>query len=215
MSIKLGELKNENMLLVGEDIVISKEDYINEIQEHIGKQVYTTTEYRASIDAKSMLEDAIESESQEMYEDWEYDVWDDITEENIKELQNILDRILSRSSNVFYTADKKVEIDIFKMKFFEFNKYEYYALILASNEEYAKIGYKENIADIDEEEESFRPNIITKEEALERFKKGAIEGCETKEDKIEDFNKLINNFNEYVSKGSEPYMVFLIDGSLI
>ena len=215
MSIKLGELKNENMLLVGEDIVISKEDYINEIQEHIGKQVYTTTEYRASIDAKSMLEDAIESESQEMYEDWEYDVWDDITEENIKELQNILDRILSRSSNVFYTADKKVEIDIFKMKFFEFNKYEYYALILASNEEYAKIGYKENIADIDEEEESFRPNIITKEEALERFKNGAIEGCETKEDKIEDFNKLINNFNEYVSKGSEPYMVFLIDGSLI
>lgn len=215
MSIKLGELKNENMLLVGEDIVISKEDYINEIQEHIGKQVYTTTEYRASIDAKSMLEDAIESESQEMYEDWEYDVWDDITEEDIKELQNILDRILSRSSNVFYTADKKVEIDIFKMKFFEFNKYEYYALILASNEEYAKIGYKENIADIDEEEESFRPNIITKEEALERFKNGAIEGCETKEDKIEDFNKLINNFNEYVSKGSEPYMVFLIDGSLI
>ncbi|WP_308780033.1 hypothetical protein [uncultured Clostridium sp.] len=215
MSIKLSELKNENMLLVGEDIVISKEDYINEIQEHIGKQVYTTTEYRASIDAKSMLEDAIESESQEMYEDWEYDVWDDITEENIKELQNILDRILSRSSNVFYTADKKVEIDIFKMKFFEFNKYEYYALILASNEEYAKIGYKENIADIDEEEESFRPNIITKEEALERFRNGAIEGCETKEDKIEDFNKLINNFNEYVSKGSEPYMVFLIDGSLI
>ena len=215
MIIKLSELKNENMLLVGEDIVISKEDYINEIQEHIGKQVYTTTEYRASIDAKSMLEDAIESESQEMYEDWEYDVWDDITEENIKELQNILDRILSRSSNVFYTADKKVEIDIFKMKFFEFNKYEYYALILASNEEYAKIGYKENIADIDEEEESFRPNIITKEEALERFRNGAIEGCETKEDKIEDFNKLINNFNEYVSKGSEPYMVFLIDGSLI
>lgn len=215
MSIKLSELKNENMLLVGENIIISKEDYINEIQEHIGKQVYTTTEYRASIDAKSMLEDAIESESQEMYEDWEYDVWDDITEEDIKELQNILDRILSRSSNVFYTADKKVEIDIFKMKFFEFNKYEYYALILASNEEYAKIGYKENIADIDEEEESFRPNIITKEEALERFKNGAIEGCETKEDKIEDFNKLINNFNEYVSKGSEPYMVFLIDGSLI
>ena len=215
MSIKLSELKNENMLLVGEDIVISKEDYINEIQEHIGKQVYTTTEYRASIDAKSMLEDAIESESQEMYEDWEYDVWDDITEEDIKELQNILDRILSRSSNVFYTADKKVEIDIFKMKFFEFNKYEYYALILASNEEYAKIGYKENIADIDEEEESFRPDIITKEEALERFKKGVIESCETKEDKIEDFNKLINNFNEYVSKGLEPYMVFLIDGSLI
>lgn len=215
MSIKLSELKNENMLLVGENIIISKEDYINEIQEHIGKQVYTTTAYRANINAKRMLEDAIECEADNMHEDWESDVWDDITEEDIKELQNILDRILSRSSNVSYTADKKVEIDIFKMKFFEFNKYEYYALILASDEEYAKIGYKENIADIDEEEESFRPNIITKEEALERFKNGAIEGCETKEDKIEDFNKLINNFNEYVSKGSEPYMVFLIDGSLI
>ena len=80
MSIKLSELKNENMLLVGEDIVSSKEDYINEIQEHIGKQVYTTTAYRANINAKRMLEDAIECEADNMHEDWESDVWDDITE---------------------------------------------------------------------------------------------------------------------------------------
>jgi hypothetical protein len=215
MSIKLSELKNENMLLVGEDIVISKEDYINEIQEHIGKQVYTTTEYRASIDAKSMLEDAIESESQEMYEDWEYDVWDDITEEDIKELQNILDRILSRSSNVFYTADKKVEIDIFKMKFFEFNKYEYYALILASDEEYAKIGYKENIADIDEEEDNFSPDALTEEEALEKWKRAIREEDKTEEDKIKEFNEDIKEFKEAEEQGLKGYIVLLIDGNLL
>ena len=49
---------------------------------------------------------------------------------------------------------------------------------------------------------------------LKRYVKAEVEGCKTVEDKIEDFNKQINSFNDYDSKGSEPYMVFLIDGSL-
>ena len=42
-----------------------------------------------------------------------------------------------------------------------------------------------------------------------------IEGCETIGEKIQDFYKSIDNFKEYVSKGTEPYLVLLIDGSLI
>lgn len=110
--IKLSELKDDEMLLVGENLVISKEDFIKEIKEHIGKEVYTTTEYTASIDARNMLEDAIECESQEMYEDWEYDVWNDIEDSDIREIQLILNRIFNRSSNISYRADKRVEVDI-------------------------------------------------------------------------------------------------------
>ncbi|MBS6504680.1 MAG: GTP-binding protein [Clostridium sp.] len=112
MSIKLSELKNDDMLLVGENLVISKEDFVKKIKEHEGKEVYTTTEYKASIDAKDMLESAIDCEASNMYEDWEYDVWDDITEEDINELQNVIDRILGESRNIAYIADSKVEIDI-------------------------------------------------------------------------------------------------------
>lgn len=112
MSIKLSEIKDDEMLLVGDNLVISKEDYLKEMQEHEDETVYTTTEYSANIDARDMLDNAIECESDDMYEDWEQNVWNDITEQDISELQNVLDRILSGSSNVSYNADKKVEIDI-------------------------------------------------------------------------------------------------------
>ena len=112
MNVKLSELNNDDMLLVGENLVISKEDFVKEIKEHKDKEVYTTTKYRASIDARSMLEDAIECESQEMYEYWEYDIWNDITKEDIREIQLILNRIFNRDSNISYRADKRVEIDI-------------------------------------------------------------------------------------------------------
>ncbi len=112
MCIKLSELKNDEMLLVGENLVIEKEDFVKEIEEHGGKEVYTTTEYRASINAKDMLESAIDCEASNMYEDWEYDIWEDISEEDINELQNILNRILNGSRNISYISDKKIEIDI-------------------------------------------------------------------------------------------------------
>ncbi|MBS6504195.1 MAG: GTP-binding protein [Clostridium sp.] len=110
MSVKLSELKSDEMLLVGENLVVEKEDFVKEIEEHRGKEVYTTTVYRAHINAKSMLEDAISSEADNMYEDWEDDIWNDIDKEDIKELQNVVDKILK--GHISYIADKRVEIDI-------------------------------------------------------------------------------------------------------
>lgn len=101
------------------------------------------------------------------------------------------------------------------MNFYEFNKYEYYGLILAINEEEAKKGYMKQIADIDGEEETLNPDIITEKEALERYKSGDIEECNTVEEKIKDFYKTVKNFKEYTSKGEEPYIVLLIDGDLL
>ena len=110
--IKLSYLKNDEMLLVGDNLVISKEDYLKEMKEHEGKEVYLTLEYKANINARSMLDSAIECEADNMYEDWDNNIWDDITETDITELQNILDKILSRSNNVSYLAYQRVEIDI-------------------------------------------------------------------------------------------------------
>lgn len=100
------------------------------------------------------------------------------------------------------------------MKFYEFNKYEYYGLVLAIDEEWAKRGYEDIVADLEDEEKDISPDIITEEQALERYKKGKIDGCNTVEEKINDFNGIVKNFEEYVSKGEEPYMVLLIDGAL-
>lgn len=100
------------------------------------------------------------------------------------------------------------------MKFFEFNDYEYYALIVADGEEKAVLGYEETVAEIFDEEKELSPTVITVEKALKRYKRGMIEGCETTGEKIQDFYKTIDNFKEYVSKGTE-YLVLLIDGRLI
>lgn len=113
MSIKLSKLKNDDMLLVGECDVMSKEDFINEIQEHEGKEVYTTTQHKANVDARDMLESALECEANDnMYDDWLNDVLYDIRDSDIEKLQAIVDDILSRSANISYQADKEVEIDV-------------------------------------------------------------------------------------------------------
>ena len=111
--IKLSELNNEDMLLVGENLVISKEDYIKEMHEHEGEEVYTTTQHKANVDARDMLESALECEANDnMYEDWLNDVLHDIRDSDIEKLQVIVDDILSRSANISYQADKEVEIDV-------------------------------------------------------------------------------------------------------
>lgn len=114
MCIKLSELKNNEILLIEDDYnsIMSKEDYLEDLENYKEYEVYTTTEYKANIDAKDMLDSALECEFQKMYEDWYQDIWDDVTEEDIKELQIILDKILSRSKNIVYMAREKVEIDI-------------------------------------------------------------------------------------------------------
>lgn len=118
MSKKLSELKDEDMLIVNGYDVVSKEDFLNDLEFYKNKaeRVYTTTQYKAHIDAKYMLEDAFEREydNNNMYEEWFDNIVSDVTEEDIKELQKIVDRILARneSTNICYIEDEKVEIDL-------------------------------------------------------------------------------------------------------
>lgn len=109
------------------------------------------------------------------------------------------------------------------MKLYEFNKHEYYALILALNEEEALKAYEEEIVgEIEEDEIELTPDIITEKQALKRYKKALIENCETEEEKEEDFYKSINSFKYRQEKAikqnielSEKYQILLIDGSLL
>lgn len=101
------------------------------------------------------------------------------------------------------------------MKFFEFNNYEYYALIIALDKEKAKVGYEKEVAEIDAEERKLEPDEITLEEALKIYQQSTIEDCQTIDDKIEDFYANVSYFQEYISRGSEPYLVLLVDDSLI
>ncbi|PVE16825.1 GTP-binding protein [Clostridium perfringens] len=118
MSKKLSELKNEDMLII-DGTVMSKEDLLNDFEFYIenhGNEIYTTTKYKANIDAWDMLESALENEYQNMHEEWFDNIVSDVTDEDIKDIQSILDRILSRSesTNICYTEDEKVEIDLYE-----------------------------------------------------------------------------------------------------
>ncbi|MDU1255849.1 MAG: GTP-binding protein [Clostridium perfringens] len=113
---RLSELKDEDMLIV-DGTVMPKEDFIRDFKYYksIADRVYTTNQYKAHIDARDMLEDAFEREYENnMYEGWFDNIVSDVTEEDIKELQKIVDRILSRSesTNICYIEDEKVEIDL-------------------------------------------------------------------------------------------------------
>ena len=113
--IKLSDLDDKTNV-VGEyeqgihtvwDIRNSLKDFQNEKIKY-----YTTKEYKATINAREMIESAIENEYDNMYEDWEERILGDITEEDIKKIQDILDDILSRDKvgNTSYYQDKEIDL---------------------------------------------------------------------------------------------------------
>lgn len=102
-----------------------------------------------------------------------------------------------------------------EVKFYEFNDFEYYALIAVDAEEkypmeVAIAAYKEEIADIDEYEKQNTPDEITLDEALERYKKGNIERFYTEEEKIKDFYEQIELDVEH----EQDYTILLISSYL-
>lgn len=107
------------------------------------------------------------------------------------------------------------------MKFYDFSDYEYYALIGVSEIEkftmdVALEAYIEEVAEIDEEEKGILPKEVSKEQALEIYKKAVIEGCETEEEKAKRFEKEIDLNNKLsIRYGDNRYVLLLIDGSLL
>ncbi|HII4432025.1 TPA: hypothetical protein ACY4RZ_001369 [Clostridium perfringens] len=102
-----------------------------------------------------------------------------------------------------------------RLIFYDFGEFEYYALVVAENQENAIKGYTEVVADIEDEERELEPRIITRKEALEKYKKGEIEGCETEKEKAHDFLKSLSEFRSSVANEGCEYLVLLIDGYLL
>lgn len=111
--------------------------------------------------------------------------------------------------------DKKELDSLIKVNFYDFSEFEYYALVIAENVENAIKGYTEVVADIEDEDMELQPGIITREEALEKYIKGKIEGCETVQEKVQDFYKELSEFRDPTTIDRNEYIVLLIDGSLL
>lgn len=112
--VKLSTLPKDTIVLVdGYSIVDTVEDILEDLENYKTKKIYTTIGHHAKFDARRILDDAIENQQENgMYEDWDESIQSDITQEDINDLQIIFDRILSRSSNIAYEADKLIEIDM-------------------------------------------------------------------------------------------------------
>ena len=123
---KLSELKDTDKVIVNNEIIMTKSELIDEIVLGMSgglsmfgvdniETVYSAKEsYRARLDARDMLEQAIENEADNMYEDWEDYIWADIELGDIKDMQLILDDIMSRNAqcNIAYEADEELELDL-------------------------------------------------------------------------------------------------------
>ena len=124
---KLSELKDTDKVIVNNEIIMTKSELIDEIVLGMSgglsmfnridsiKTIYSAKEtYRARLDAGDMLKQAIENEADNMYEDWEDYIWADIERGDIKDIQLILDDIMSRDpqGNIAYEADEELELDL-------------------------------------------------------------------------------------------------------
>lgn len=113
--IKLSSLPLDTRLMIdGNNGVYTVQDVIDDIEYYRDKEIYITNQYHASFDAEDILRNAVENEYDNMYEDWDEAISEDITKEDIEDLQAILNRILARnpSQNISYTQNELIEIDI-------------------------------------------------------------------------------------------------------
>lgn len=115
--IKLSELKDDENLLINNELVLTKKQFLEDFptqEDREGCEVYTTVKYNAYLNARNILNEAIEDEaSDNMYNEWLDKIHNDITEDDVKAFQDILDRILLRNvkQNISYQADKEIKID--------------------------------------------------------------------------------------------------------
>ena len=114
--IKLSELKDDEVLIVNNELMLTKAEFLNNnIKEDKDIKIYTTNKYVLRLDAKDVLYDVLDGESKNMYDKWRDNIQEDINEDDIRDLQDLLDRILERNKdfNVSYCADREVQIDNF------------------------------------------------------------------------------------------------------
>lgn len=117
--VNLSDLQSYDRIICENDnTVMYADDLRNELEifpNHMFGKYFTTTSDVLKFDAKEMIEDYIESyeESGDGYEDMTEACMADISDEDIRDIQKILDGI-SNSTENFVTYYRDKEIDIYK-----------------------------------------------------------------------------------------------------
>lgn len=114
--IKLSELRGSEIVIDENLIVYEVSDARYYIRENLGqfKKLYTTIQEKASFDAKTIIDNAIDDVYQDqMYEDWDDSIKMDVTEDDIARIQAILDEIIERGGDQNIAYFKSREIDIY------------------------------------------------------------------------------------------------------
>lgn len=114
--VKLSTLPKDTIVYIEGDVhTRTVEEVLEDIENYRDEEIYTTKEHYANFNAKDIIYTAIEDEyCNGMYEDWNDSIKGDVTEEDIEDFQEILDRILARNpmGNITYEPDKLIEIDV-------------------------------------------------------------------------------------------------------
>ena len=114
--VKLSELDKNTKVMYGER-VYTVEEVRNDLRYFTDDEdinLYTTTEYHASIDAASFIDAALDCVYEnEMYEEWDERIKQDVTDEDVARIQAVFDELFSRNKdqNIAYYEDEKIVID--------------------------------------------------------------------------------------------------------
>lgn len=115
--VKLSTLSKDTKVYVEGDVYIKTVEEILEDIEYLDiKELYTVKEYRASFNARDIVDMIIENVycNGGIYEDWDDIILANVSQEDVKDIETIFNRILARSpeQNIAYQQDKLIEIDI-------------------------------------------------------------------------------------------------------
>jgi len=116
--MKLSELKDDEMLLINNEIVLTKKEFLEQFkskEERDKCKVQTTKIYHTvNFNAKEVLDKFINEESKSMHKEWKGYIKSNIIEDEFNEVQAVFDKIMERNKeyNVSYLGEQEVEIDI-------------------------------------------------------------------------------------------------------
>lgn len=114
--VKISSLSMDDVVSIeGYTEVVTVAEILSDLEYYKEKEMYTTIPHYAAFNAEEIIDIAIEEVyCSGMYEDWDERINDDISKEDIEDMQKIFDRILARnpSQNIAYQSDKLIEIDV-------------------------------------------------------------------------------------------------------
>lgn len=118
--LKLSKMKDEIEVSIEEtSIVYTVAELKKEILEmgeehHLSSNWYTIVRRRWEASAEDMVDRYLESESDELYEDFYSSAMDTLSKGTIEKIQHILDKVFENNSvSDYWTYESPVEIDVF------------------------------------------------------------------------------------------------------